>query len=601
MRYLGVRLHELFHRLGSGRAHWAIMAVAVLLVAPSIGERFVFDDNTHEILKRADPGVVGHRSGPLHFFVFASGNPSDVKKMVDEGVLAWWTLPEFKNAFFRPLSALTHLLDGVLWPGSARLMHVHTILWYAALLAAVAALYRRLHENAWLGGVAFLLYAIDDAHGQTIGWNANRNAAIGSLFAVLALVFHDEFRRGGKRATAILGPLALGIGLFAGEIAIGACGYVLSYALFLDRAPFRGRLFSLLPYGLVVAGWRAIYSSMGYGSYGSDAYIDPGGETGAYLLALPKRLGMLMMGQFGAPGADAAFFGPPDEQWVLYLAATITVVSLTWLLRRELREEKTVKFWALGLVLAAIPMCASFSSDRQLLLVGIGGSALVAVVVSTFVRRLAAREKVPFVTALLSSGFILLHLVVAPVLLPLRARSLEVLGRALDRADRSIPDDNSIRGKTLILTNVPIDQFASWLHVTRERRGAPRPAHIYWLSTSTSPVEIVRPSERTVRVTPERGYLHTEPERLFRAARHPLRDGDEIELRTLTAKVTAVTADGRPSSTEFRFHDPIDSESYVWMSWRDGQYVRVSAPEIGARVQLPREDFVQILLAEALR
>ncbi|HOE98007.1 MAG TPA: hypothetical protein PK847_15655, partial [Candidatus Sumerlaeota bacterium] len=43
-----------------------------------------------------------------------------------------------------PLAAATHALDLALWPTSPALMHAHTLLWFAALLAALAALFRRL-------------------------------------------------------------------------------------------------------------------------------------------------------------------------------------------------------------------------------------------------------------------------------------------------------------------------------------------------------------------------------------------------------------------------------------------------------------------------
>jgi len=65
--------------------------------------------------------------------------------LLEEGVFGWWTAPDFRMSFWRPLSSLTHVLDHVLWPRSFILAHVHSMAWFVALLVAVAMLYRRFH------------------------------------------------------------------------------------------------------------------------------------------------------------------------------------------------------------------------------------------------------------------------------------------------------------------------------------------------------------------------------------------------------------------------------------------------------------------------
>ena len=47
-------------------------------------------------------------------------------------------------AFFRPASALTHLIDFVAWPRAPLLMHLHSLVWFALALVAVCLVYRRL-------------------------------------------------------------------------------------------------------------------------------------------------------------------------------------------------------------------------------------------------------------------------------------------------------------------------------------------------------------------------------------------------------------------------------------------------------------------------
>ena len=51
---------------------------------------------------------------------------------MEHGLGVWWAAPNFKIAFWRPLSALTHAIDLALWPKSAALMHLQTVGWFLA-------------------------------------------------------------------------------------------------------------------------------------------------------------------------------------------------------------------------------------------------------------------------------------------------------------------------------------------------------------------------------------------------------------------------------------------------------------------------------------
>src|SRR6185369_5071046 len=104
--------------------------------------------------------------------------------------LPWWSAPDLKLAFCRPLSALSLWLDYRLFPNSPALMHAESLLWFAALLGVVTFLYRRLLAPAWVAGLAALLYAVDPGHAVPVAWLANRNAVFATLFGVLALLAH---------------------------------------------------------------------------------------------------------------------------------------------------------------------------------------------------------------------------------------------------------------------------------------------------------------------------------------------------------------------------------------------------------------------------
>jgi hypothetical protein len=145
----------------------------------------------------------------LHMTV--PGNPEANARMVDVGLLPWWTTPDLRIAFFRPLAALTHWLDYRLWPDSAPLMHAHSLLWAALCVAAGTLLYRRLvaPDSPMVAGVAAYLFAIDSARGGAMSSLAIRNALIALFFGVLTVLAHVRWRQWGWRSGGVVAPALL--------------------------------------------------------------------------------------------------------------------------------------------------------------------------------------------------------------------------------------------------------------------------------------------------------------------------------------------------------------------------------------------------------
>ncbi|MEY4583492.1 MAG: hypothetical protein RL701_8195, partial [Pseudomonadota bacterium] len=181
---------RIFAWLKSRRAPLHITLIAAVLLVPSLGTRLLMDDYVLAI--KAGPGaspIAALATEPAWLFTFTTGDAAKNAQLMDEAaLLPWWTEPRHLNAFFRPLSAATHVFDFHVWPRSAALMHLHSVLWYCVLLLALASVYRTL-EPEWplLTGLGLLLYAIDDAHGATVGWIANRNAIISAALSLPAL------------------------------------------------------------------------------------------------------------------------------------------------------------------------------------------------------------------------------------------------------------------------------------------------------------------------------------------------------------------------------------------------------------------------------
>jgi hypothetical protein len=94
-------------------------------------------------------------------------------------------------------------------------------------------------------------------------------------------------------------------------------------------------------------------------------------------------------------------------------------------------------------------------------------------------------------------------------------------------------------------------------------------------------VTIRRVDEHTLEIRPKGGYLGLALDRVFRNERRPMAEGQEVKLTGMTARVTAVTPDDRPAIATFRFDEPLESPSYVWLCYRGKRYEPFVPPSVG--------------------
>lgn len=590
------RCQQLIDGLGRPRAALWITCIALLLSSASVGPHLVLDDSVLKLIAVGEPPIPGLRQDQFDLFTFTTGDPSDNRKLMNQGImLPWWTLPELRISFYRPLASATHQLDFALWPDSAIVMHLHSLLWFGVMLFAVWRVYVRLEAPSTLG-LSYLIYALDDAHGPAISWISNRNSLIAVALSCSVLLMHDRARRDGVSWARLAAPVLLLIALLAGEFSLGVGAYLLAYACFVDSASARSRILSLVPYAGAVTVWRIGYQAAGHGAFGSGAYVDPGRQFGEFLAVLPEKIALLLHGQLSAPPSDLAFIGPPAHRPLLVALALGTVVVFGWLLWPIVRKDRLARFWALGTFVSCLPLVASFPSDRLLLFVGLGAAPLIGRLILAGLSGLVAgdRQWVRQMAIVLVGA---LHLVAAPILLPFRARQMEFLGSANERARALLPGAEPLR--PWVLLNAPIDILASYVTAERAARGQDRPSAWNWLATASSPLTFERVSEGQIRVTPEQGFLYSPLERHYRGDRASLPVGSRISLSSFDAEVIRVTEDGRPASVLFTLGAP--AATYAFYQWDDDRYAPIELPPVGARWTLPAADFGEIVLRAALR
>jgi hypothetical protein len=176
------------------------------------------------------------------------------------------------------------------------------------------------------------------------------------------------------------------------------------------------------------------------------------------------------------------------------------------------------------------------------------------------------------------------------------------------RAAASIPSDPGVSDQTVLIVNTPTYFLSSFSFLIHALNNKPCPARTFVLGSGVHPVQIDRPDERTLIVSPAAGYLaapgspepgreadqplfdprHAMPllDRLYRDSR-PMKIGQRIELADLDIEIISVTEDGRPAAAAFHFLKALKDPSLRWLQWEDGEYKPFVPPAVGDTITRP--------------
>lgn len=582
--------------------------IAVLLSLPALWQGLRADDFHHRAaILGTGTGGYGLRGDIASLYSFVDGKPEHTLALGGPGHVPWWSDPEARLSFFRPLSAFFLKLDYRLWPGNYPIMHAHSLLWLFGVVLAAGLFYRKVCGSDALAGLAILLFAGDDAHAVPAVWLAQRNTLLAMFFGIAALLAHHRSRADDGRPGKAIGPALYVFALLAGEAGVTTLAYLVAYALFRDPGPGSDRARSLLPFLGITVVWRLGTHLAGYGTAHVDFYIDPGSEPLKFLGAVAFRLPILFLGLFSPIDSTGGLLGPPGTAELfcgLGLATMAFVGAGVWPL---LRRDPRARFFALGTILSLIPSCATFPGNRMLMWSSLGAMGLIACFLEAWFdpRPSAASQaagsspggpgrsdptELPggrayrLLAGPLAFSLLVVHLVVAPIQKP-----LAVAGNQKLRAQiyLRLQDDPSLAGGSVVVVNEPVAFYVSHFPVMQAAAGLPVPAHMRVLAPSFAAVELERPDERTLIVRPAGGWVLHPFDALYTSARRPVPVGYQVRYPDLTIEVRTLTPDGRPAEISCRFRAALEDASLHWFFWENGGFRPWVPPAIGGRQSLP--------------
>ena len=594
----------------------ALIVLAVLFTLPVLRNGVASDDLIFSC-KLSETGPIkargyfagSHRFVPAVMTLFDWLRPGHTQAPRDDGWLPWWTAPDVHISFWRPLSSATHWVDHRLWPTSPVTMRLHTALWFAAMLVFAWAAYRETMKCAWAAGLAAVILAINQENYQALAWIAARNALITACFVALTVWLHHRHARSGSIFYGIGAALSFAGGLLGGEGAVAALAYLVSYSLFLDSRSWPARARDMAVYGGILLAWRAIYHGFGFGVYGSGLYLDPGQDPARVAWNAARWIPVMIASILTSPILNRYVALAPEAQTWAWAASILALLVLGFALFPLLRRDRVARFWALGMVLATGPACATtVPDDRVTLCAAIGFAPLMAAFlagVADGAPWAAGKRRWLRVAALFLAAAHLLQ----P--LPGHAKRLASLLKPPPPARPLVPPVlRTGPEQDLVIVNPPEVMWLVYLPYILGADGAAIPAHMRLLTSGPGDLEVRRTDASTLTVVSACGPLiPTSPavalppgapvfDRLyggrlvstvFRAEWLKSVPGDTVTLPGLTVTVSRVDQSGLPLEARFAFDRPLDDPRFHWVAWdsRRAMYVRYTPPAMGATDRLP--------------
>ncbi len=550
-------------------------------------------------------GRFGAPRGALDLFSWFVDREPEAQARRTIGSLPWWSESGLSVRVLRPLTSLTVWLDQSLFPGMARPQHLHSMLWWAALLVLFMSFaWRRLGPMpAILGG---LVLACDPAATTPVGWIANRAALVCALFGWLALHLEVRASEAEPDPTGWVPPrwpawACTALALLGGEYGLAILGPLLVRAVVVER-DWLERLKAATPHLGLGLGYLIAHRALGYGTTSGQLYTDPFARPGTWLgeaaLRIPALAGQLVLSvmaalrhlelrlisEWGDATAQAwladGVEGAARRQLAYGLAALVVAPLLFVLARRGMRatERQQAVWLGLGALLALVPLSAAPPHGRLLLIPAMAYAAHLGLVLTGLGRLAFGHEApepphaAPAWPMRTLAGFVGVGLLGLHVGADARwnAVELEDLRARAERDARVYVTERlaktDFEGADVVLVAAPgFDMVVFGPFYAHDlRRQTPRSWQT--LSLLEGPVVLQRAGKKVIRLYPlaaGQAWLRAPMERFFRPADAALEAGQVIAQGELEVEVLTVDDEGRPTGLEIRF--PRRLERYTWL------------------------------------
>ena len=528
------------------KPRWATAAFFLLGVAlglPSLGLGLWSDDWGQGLFLQKILSGSGAQRPWWELYTLAEGD----SRQVFSGVLPWWSTPNLRIAFFRPLGAATHVLDYALWPRAFWAMHLHSALWFGGCCAAAWVLLERILPRpvAW---VAAGLFAVAYVHASPIAWIAQRNALVSTMFALLALSAGAAFLRDG-RWRALVGALTALTASMLGSEGGAVAAVALGAMVLLGLGPRRRGIILGVTTLCTLAAWRLAYHALDYGAFGSGTYVDPLRDPGVFVRLAPLRA-LELAALHLIPHRMLPF---ELGHWPGFALGVVLVGALAWWSVSNWANP-SVRYAATVFVVSCGVLSVGEPHERLLSFSALFSSMLVT-------RALTAKHTGLRVFTLAAFG--VLHLFMLQWSLPRHEMRQPA---PADEVSVVLESAAALPNATLVLIDPPDYRHVHALQRALMERRLPWPR--WWLVLVTGDAEVSREGCCTLQVSAPHGAFGDAAAHLFSP-----RPG-EASFEGLWFSATPAS-DGRAFTFEWK--SSLDAPHLLLLTWRDGRWVRLAS------------------------
>jgi hypothetical protein len=545
-----------------------------LMALPSLGGGLWMDDYQQRValLSTLD-------GNPFEFY--RMGTPQ-TEALLQSGILPWWTHPVSKLVFFRPIAHWLMQIDYQLWPNSVAIMHLHSIFWYAALVAVVGLVYRRFTLWPLAAGFSAILFAVDFGHGGAVAWLANRNAMVAMTASMLALLCYQ------KKVWywQFLGCIFFAASMASAEAALAITGYFFAYEIFLSKQRWLWRFMRLLPYALIALFWLAFWHQRGYGSAGPGFYTDPANDPGEFIRGVIYRAPAFLFGQLTVVPVEI-FWILENSQWRNYAFAAVLATLGFFVIQifPVFKNSALARFYFLGMCIAAIPICGSQLVGRSLWYVGFGAIGLLGLLFERFFSVAVENRRRGF--TLFAGTMLILHLVVSPLMFMFGIVVGPLLDNYMDSRTLQLSDERGSNKNILVVSAVDFEMNTYYPMLkdealsigTAPMRLKSRISKVLSLTNGVGDFELWQEDDDTLVVRRDSGFAE------MRKGKYGFTKGERVALDDVDITVREITEDRAATEIEYHFK-PGALSNYGVVAWQGGHFSPLQLPDRGMRIMI---------------
>ncbi len=570
----------------------AIIALGVLVHLPSLGWGFMWDDFYHQLVLNDElPGLRATAWNLYDFDLRAQAGAV----LYDVGLPPWWIDRDFYVRFLRPVTSASLVLDHALYGRWAPGYHMTSLALFAVVLGLAWRLLLGLGLTPRAALIGLLLLAIEDSWTLPVGWPANRNALLATLFCLATVLCALRYAR---RPTLwwLLATFAGQILAFGSKESGLVAGPLAALTLWLQAEPLRSR-----PWGralIALAGqsalWRlaavgfamlAVYVSLGYGA-NSLAYTAPWHSPATTLTRLSAVIPAAFYSLFIGLGTDL-LMARPEALTFIQLTAPLLIPLGAWVIVSATGGSRLLAFAAAWVLLSCVVEVGGELNDRLWVNAAVGSSIIAGVFLDHLLRTrpaFAPRTAAAWLTACVIAQA---GLIAAPGINLFRGSVLVLLGRSDTEANLTAPIPSAPRPLDVIAFNARTSLQALGLLPMWRFEHPGDDVRFFAVQYGRRAVQVCRVDAQTLEVSSaESPFANGMIERLFRTTDAPRPVGSQIT--TVSPRVTVTElGDGGYRTIRLEFAEPLESPRYCWIAFENGAYRRITLPLIGERILLP--------------